>query len=292
MKRTVALLLLLLVSCVTTSSSRTASKTPRPGDRLYRKGDEIVVCGQLFHTGAKVVLWMDPGGYDAYRPHRHLDEKNEAPSRGKGAARYGTFRRNLPPDVERRVLKQGWDIADLRRVVNRIVLHYDAAGSSQKCFTVLHDVRGLSAHFMLDVDGTIYQTLDVKERAWHAGTANDDSVGIEIANLGAYPDAAPLGEADDIVAGEIQGQSLYQRPFTNRQYDALARLCVTLCRVLPEVRREFPRGPDGVVVPAVMPVGGDDFAGILGHYHLTRGKVDPGPAFDWERLEKQMRKLR
>jgi len=78
----------------------------------------------------------------------------------------------------------------------------------------------------------------------------------------------------------------------DRQYDALARLCVTLCRVLPGIRREFPRGPDGVVMPAVLPVGGDDFAGILGHYHLTRAKVDPGPAFDWTRLEERMRKLR
>ena len=34
---------------------------------------------------------------------------------------------------------------------------------------------------MLDVDGTIYQTLDVKERAWHATTSNTRAVGIEIA---------------------------------------------------------------------------------------------------------------
>src|SRR5205823_11824384 len=30
------------------------------------------------------------------------------------------------------------------------------------------------------------QTLDVKERAWHATTSNTRSVGIEIANVGAY----------------------------------------------------------------------------------------------------------
>ena len=24
--------------------------------------------------------------------------------------------------------------------------------------------------------------------------------------------------------------------------------------------------------------------GILGHYHLTTDKLDPGPAFDWDRL--------
>ena len=43
---------------------------------------------------------------------------------------------------------------------------------------------------MLDLDGTIYQTLDLKERAWHATTSNSRSVGIEIANIGAYPPTA------------------------------------------------------------------------------------------------------
>ena len=32
-----------------------------------RSGDEIVVAGQLFHTGTRVVTWMDSGGHDAYR---------------------------------------------------------------------------------------------------------------------------------------------------------------------------------------------------------------------------------
>ncbi len=44
---------------------------------------------------------------------------------------------------------------------------------------------------MLDLDGTIYQTLDLKEQAWHATIANGRSIGIEIANIGAYPAGAP-----------------------------------------------------------------------------------------------------
>jgi hypothetical protein len=43
-----------------------------PGTPLPRAGDEIVVAGQLFHTGAPVVLWTDPGGYDAYRSERRF----------------------------------------------------------------------------------------------------------------------------------------------------------------------------------------------------------------------------
>jgi hypothetical protein len=42
------------------------------GEQLERTGDEIMVCGQLFHTGAPVVLWTDPGGYDAYRTEKRF----------------------------------------------------------------------------------------------------------------------------------------------------------------------------------------------------------------------------
>ena len=45
---------------------------PRPGTLASRTGDEIVVAGQFFHTGTPVVLWMDPGGYDAYRVERRF----------------------------------------------------------------------------------------------------------------------------------------------------------------------------------------------------------------------------
>ena len=40
----------------------------------------------------------------------------------------------------------------------------DVEGYSKGTFRVLHDMRGLSVHFMLDLDGTIYQTLDLKVR--------------------------------------------------------------------------------------------------------------------------------
>src|SRR5581483_9800858 len=85
-----------------------------------------------------------------------------------------------------RVRGGGWDLPLLQRVVDQFVLHFDAAGTSRNCFRILQDQRGLSVHFMLDLDGTIYQTLDLKERASHAGPANSRSVGVEIANMGAY----------------------------------------------------------------------------------------------------------
>src|SRR5262245_57169589 len=54
------------------TTSTTRPRSPRPGQKLERLGDEIMICGQLFHTGAPVVLWTDPGGYDAYRTERRF----------------------------------------------------------------------------------------------------------------------------------------------------------------------------------------------------------------------------
>lgn len=177
----------------------------RPGEERPRRGDEIVVCGRYFHTGAPVVLWTDPSGYDAYRIEKRFVPWERAqwtpPEPGKGGAsgpstpnRYsirfgakrGTPESPFTDNEFERIRGGGWDLATLQKCVDQFVLHYDVCGTSRQCFRVLHDVRGLSVHFMLDVDGTIYQTLDLKERAWHATTSNDRSIGIEIANMGAY----------------------------------------------------------------------------------------------------------
>src|ERR1700761_1407680 len=48
------------------------SAAPLPGQPEPRKGDEIVVAGQFFHTGTPVVLWLDPGGYDGYRVEKRF----------------------------------------------------------------------------------------------------------------------------------------------------------------------------------------------------------------------------
>ncbi len=294
----ISLTVLVVVALATLTS---CSVTPDPGDPLLRRGDEISVCGRLFHTGAKVVLWNDPGGFDAYRAHRHFEPEKTSPSGApERIARFGSLRRGLPPDLESRVRERGWTIADLRATVTQVVIHYDAAGSSKRCFKILQDVRGLSSHFLLDLDGTIYQTLDVKERAWHAGIANDRSVGLEIANLGAYPNRETLQDCyqksdqgtllgivgfPPAVQGRVQGADLYQYAFTDAQYESLGRLTATLCRVL-DIPARAPRTAGGQVRTTVFDSEKEirDFAGILGHLHVSRTKVDPGPAFDWDRL--------
>ncbi|MFO0890270.1 MAG: peptidoglycan recognition family protein [Isosphaeraceae bacterium] len=308
----------------------------RPGEHVPRVGDEIMVCGQLYHTTAPVVLWLDPGGYDAYRlerrfvppdqAHSPLPERPDRPL----ASRYGLRRKGLSPEEVERVRGGGWDLPTLQKVVYQFVLHFDARGTSRRCFEVLHDLRGLSVHFMLDLDGTIYQTLDVKESAYHATIANGRSVGIEIANVGAYPDdrpsplgrwyerdaggrvrivvpdpperdgirdrSAPLRPArDESIVGTVQGQELRQYDFTDRQYDSLARLTATLCALFPRIRLDYPRDDSGALIRSRLPDATlSSYRGILGHYHVQTNKVDPGPAFQWDRLitESRARQVR
>jgi N-acetyl-anhydromuramyl-L-alanine amidase AmpD len=320
--RPTGLIVPLLLAIATLGGCR--APAPLPGDRVERRGDEIVVAGQLFHTGAPVVLWTDPGGYDAYRVERRFARAEESSwSAIKDALdtpnRYGQ-RRTDDPELNERVRGGGWTLDELRGVVDQFVLHYDVCGTSRTCFRVLHDMRGLSVHFMLDIDGTIYQTLDVKERAWHATIANDRSVGIEIAHIGAYPalDARPLTEwygpdetgrtritipervgdggvrtpgfvgypaRAEPVSGTINGSELVMWDLTPEQYDSLIKLTAALHRALPGIELQYPKGPDGRVLDRVLDA--DEFRsfrGVLAHWHVQRNKIDPGPAFDWDKV--------
>ena len=152
---------------------------------------DIVVCGERYSIGAPVVLWSDPGGYDAYSTDRHFDSE-PAPKGGPepGSLRFDPGR--VARDGSRRQLvdPDSLDLAALGAVVDQFVLHYDVCGSSRQCFKILHDHRGLSVHFMLDIDGTLYQTVDLREQCWHATKANTRSIGIEIAHIGGRPKAA------------------------------------------------------------------------------------------------------
>jgi len=317
-----------LAFCVLAWTVSSCAAPPRPGDPLVRRGDEISVCGQLIHTGTPVVLWTDPGGYDAYRVENRFraQEPEAGTAQPASSARYGTWRRNLPAAIEEGVHTSGWTVDRLGEVVHLFVLHFDAAGTSRRCFEILQDVRQLSVHFMLDVDGTIYQTLDLKERAWHATIANDHGIGIEIAHPGAFPQPGsavmkrwyesdeagtymnypaflgdpgvrtegyvPRPDRDGIHSGRINDRTIYQRDFTTEQYRALAHLTAALHRVFPRLPLEVPRTESGDVRPdQVPPADLREFEGIVGHFHVQANKVDPGPAFQWERLLRDAREL-
>jgi N-acetylmuramoyl-L-alanine amidase len=318
---------------------------PPPGTPAPRAGDEISVCGQLFHTGTRVVLWTDPRGYDAYRVYKRFgpfplasweattnpaayaaDAGITNPSTLPSPApwdwtpnRYSYRNKDMTP-AESEHIRGGWQLPELQKKIDQFVIHYDVCGLSQVCFRVLQDQRNLSVHFMLDLDGTIYQTLDLQERARHATISNNRSIGIEIANMGSYSSdqsIAPLKQwyhrdpvdgriritipsrygdggiltphfigypaRQHLIVGTIQGESQKQYDFTPQQYDALIHLTATLCKVFPLIKCDAPRDAHGNVINHVLtPEQWANYHGILGHYHVQLNKTDPGPAFQWD----------
>lgn len=160
-----------------------------------------------------------------------------------------------------------------------------------------------------DLDGTIYQALDLKERAWQATTSNTCSVGIEIANVGSYPPSGPTPFAQwyrqdqtgkttitipaqygdggirtpgfvgsparpNAVLGNVQGQDLAQFDFTPQQYAALSKIVAAFCTVFPDIPASYPRDAQGNLITTKLPDATlANYKGVLGHYHIQTNKV-------------------
>jgi N-acetylmuramoyl-L-alanine amidase len=292
-----------------------------------RVGDAILVAGHEVPIGAPVVTFRDPGGFDGYA-RRCAFTKQVLPRRPASGCntplRYGT-RRGLAPEIMDAMQREGaMSLTGAQAAIDQVVIHYDVAWTSQNCFKVLHDLRGLSCQFLLDVDGTLYQTLDVVERARHAGAANSRSVGIEIAHPGPLELTRDLAKRYRPVEGggvhfdlawlratprtpgflvrparpapiraRIQGRVYSQYDYTQAQYRTLGRLLAGLSRTLPKIRLDAPRDTTGAVRDAVLSRAEvSAFSGLLGHYHVSGRKQDPGPAFDWARVIREARALR
>lgn len=299
---------------------------PRPDPQPPRvettrpAGTEIIVAGQRFDIGTPVVLWTQFPGYDATRPIL-VPEKDGKPAGTALAYQPGRVRAG-----EVLIEPGSTDLVRLGEVVDQFVLHYDVCGISRTCFRVLND-RKLSVHFLLDIDGTLYQTMDLRDQAFHATKANPRSIGVEIAQMGAYPPGKPsaldvwyakdadgpyirlpekLGDGGvrtvgflgrparkERVTGAIHEERLEQYDFTPEQYEALGRLSAGLSNVFPGIQLDCPRDNSGAVLNRVLT---DEefsgFQGILGHFHVQRNKTDPGPAFDWERVLERARQWR
>jgi len=79
------------------------------------------------------------------------------------------------------------------RAVDMIILHYTGMRTGKEALDRLCDAASkVSAHYLVDEDGTIYALVPEDKRAWHAGVGawkgeadlNARSVGIEIVNPG------------------------------------------------------------------------------------------------------------
>ena len=93
-----------------------------------------------------------------------------------------------------------------------VILHYTAMQSAETARDWLCNPEAqVSAHYVLRADGHLWQLVDEAERAWHAGAGgwgavadvNSRSIGIEIANTGTHPFAAPQMAALETLLGGI-----------------------------------------------------------------------------------------
>lgn len=127
-----------------------------------------------------------------------------------------------------------------------IVLHYTAMGSAKAVLDRLCDpCTEVSAHYLIDRDGTCFQMVAEEMRAWHAGAGawaglsdmNSRSIGIELVNTG-------------------------EEPFPLPQIRGLERL-----------------------LSGLMPRWGIGPVDVIGHSDMApERKQDPGPRFDWRGL--------
>lgn len=160
-----------------------------------------------------------------------------------------------------------------------IVCHYTATQNGPGTIAALCSERlKASAHLVIDTDGMVTQLVPFNVKAWHAGKSewagrsglNGWSIGIEIVNPG------PLKAHGD------QFVDVYDRPFHGEvfrgkhknqpnPYAYWARYTEQQMRALIECGRAL--------------IATYGITEAIGHDDCSPGrKMDPGPAFDWDRV--------
>jgi hypothetical protein len=249
----------------------------------------IIACGQKFDIGTKVVLWYEPNGFNGYDTSKKII-KTENRRTGKVTTTVVSG-----PRYSRRNWRKKLNLPQLRGLVTQFLLHHDGLYRARDTFNVLHNQRRLSVQFILDDDGTIYQTLDMKEKAWHAGKNNSMSVGIEIAsraNARRFPDAYDEYHQRKYGVGprkirsdDVQGMRINGFEYNDKQYAALIKLAFGLLGIFPKMGKDaadFPRTRSLKVIKSIIPYP-KKHTGFICHYNTSKSKWDP-VAFDHERF--------
>jgi N-acetyl-anhydromuramyl-L-alanine amidase AmpD len=254
---------------------------------------KIYIAGVGFEVDARVVRWDEGPRFDGHAP-RCINPSRPCPGGGVNPFSAYLGRARVARIAKRPALRRLGDSPTLRAaqaVIRQFVVHHDGCPSAASCYNVLHNERGLSCHFLLDNDGTIYQTVDLAYMAFHAAGFNASSVGIELCNRGdakRWPDFyRRKGQKRDVTTCRIHGHTYLAFDYTLVQYEAMRALVRGLVRALPNLPAEYPQESPGYQSWGVLP-GLHGYAGLLGHYHTTRRKWDPGP-FDFKRFCESIR---
>jgi hypothetical protein len=153
--------------------------------------------------------------------------------------------------------------------------------SSRSCQRVL-DKRGASVHFLIDNDGTIYQTLDMQHGAWHAGSerVNRASVGVEISNAyytkyQSWYEKNGFGPRPLVGDAWVHGNKLDEHTdFYPIQIEALKALWQAIHKAA-DIPLEAPEDQFGnTSTKYEQDVKYGNFSGFISHYHVSKGKID------------------
>lgn len=137
------------------------------------------------------------------------------------------------------------------QAIDMLVIHYTGMTSAEGALArLINPAAQVSAHYLIDEDGSVVRLVDETKRAWHAGVSmwrghtgvNGRSIGIELVN---------------------PGHEFGYRPFPEAQMRALENLVAAILARHPAIIA----------------------ANVVGHSDVapTR-KTDPGELFDWRRL--------
>ena len=163
------------------------------------------------------------------------------------------------------------------------VNHWDVCLSTESMARVISQ-RGISIHFGIDNDGTIYQLLDTQHAAWQAGgrTWNHDSIGVEIANA-YYPkyqswyERKGFGPRPVNPKGSVKchGVGLEEHlGFYDVQIDALKALWSAIHKGIG-IPLKCPTDSSGDLIKTVdKDCERSKFSGFINHYNLTARKID------------------
>jgi len=170
------------------------------------------------------------------------------------------------PYVERLAIR---DLADIRVLVVHSTELPDLATARDYGERMRYPDAGTGAagHWYVDRDGRIECWVPPERVANHVRGHNRNSVGIELVNLGRYPDWF-----------DSRRQAMTE-PYPSVQIDALIALVDHLVPMLPNLKRIVGHQDlDLEYVPA-----SDDPT------RLVRRKLDPGPLFPWPRVQAAFR---
>jgi len=157
--------------------------------------------------------------------------------------------------------------------VSAVCLHWGGL-DAKHCFNVFSsDSRDVSSHFLIGVENgvcVVYQVLDLKHRAWHAGKVNDFTIGIDICQQ-----------------PQLKWNKRYNLPTKMNPTHRGDREVLTLDPVLAEGANAFIKDlMNALDLPIVCPPTHDvhdvtDYT-LFGHHHVSKRKWDV--ACWWEEL--------